>query len=814
MRLVDLDLNQFDNKQKIVLLCSVKTKDIATFCLKNHGLEVWRYCDIDSEEIKEGYLSFDRVVELEKQHKVVIVVSYRTHVLWLLNRLSNLGIGTTYSIRNLFSKETLRASKLYNSNQTVIEIFDDSFFYEDVFRNPECVYISSVDATVTSRCSLKCKDCSNLMQYYNNPENYDINKLIESINLLLSKIDMLGDLRILGGEPFVNKEFVRLVECFKNNSKIKKISVYSNATIFPDDSILDILKTSGVLLVFSDYGELSSKLNVWKKWCRDNQIGFFVEKTEWWQDCGKLERHDYSFHELLDIYSNCECRSVPTIINNKLYPCQYSANADNLGAMYKNEAEKDYIEINSGLNGNDIFDFLYNRQYLEGCRYCNGRNSKRAKIQAHVQTNKQLKYKIKNKSDYQYETLECSSVLGKSGKSLSVIIPVYNAEEYAKQMILSVLNSTYENMEIIIVDDGSTDNSLSIIREQLEKYQNKRSVLIQNEHHGVVFTRNTGIRHATGEYITFVDADDYIEDRYFENLMNDTDDCDYLRTYYVKCYQDEKSFDEHLGGQKIYYRVFKTFFQEGIFSGDQMRIIWKYMFYNPMYFMENCLYSALYKTDMMKKVYEMIPEEIQYGEDALYTGIYLSLCNKVKLSTNEIGYFYRVRPAEERYDWGESIRNLEKFYNTLEDAFRNHKERKMLLDGAQREYCHFMMSFCRNRFKNNDRYKEFNYPYYGRLASKNVVIYGAGKVGKSYYKSAIAEGECRVVAWVDKNAEEIQKKEMLPVSNTDILPTVDFDILIIAVANRWQRDVIEKELEEIGIEKSRMEWFPTKEVAI
>ena len=92
---------------------------------------------------------------------------------------------------------------------------------------------------------------------------------------------------------------------------------------------------------------------------------------------------------------------------------------------------------------------------------------------------------------------------------LSVIVPVYNTEKYLKKCLKSIVNQSYKNLEILIINDGSTDGSLNIIRKFEETYPNV--FLYNKENSGVADTRNFGIQKATGDFITFVDSDDFIE---------------------------------------------------------------------------------------------------------------------------------------------------------------------------------------------------------------------------------------------------------------------------------------------------------------
>lgn len=99
---------------------------------------------------------------------------------------------------------------------------------------------------------------------------------------------------------------------------------------------------------------------------------------------------------------------------------------------------------------------------------------------------------------------------------ISVIMPVYNVEKYIETALKSIVNQTYKNLEIIIVDDGSTDKSIQIIK---DKFKDKRIKLINQKNQGLSMARNTGIDNAIGEFIFFVDSDDYVEPELIYNAV-------------------------------------------------------------------------------------------------------------------------------------------------------------------------------------------------------------------------------------------------------------------------------------------------------
>lgn len=111
-----------------------------------------------------------------------------------------------------------------------------------------------------------------------------------------------------------------------------------------------------------------------------------------------------------------------------------------------------------------------------------------------------------------------------SSSIISIIIPVYNAEHTLHEMVDSLNKQTFQNFEVILVDDGSTDGSLELCRALVE--QSERYAVYTQENQGAYAARNTGLSHVTGEYVTFVDADDELDARYLERLLEAIQDAD------------------------------------------------------------------------------------------------------------------------------------------------------------------------------------------------------------------------------------------------------------------------------------------------
>ena len=98
---------------------------------------------------------------------------------------------------------------------------------------------------------------------------------------------------------------------------------------------------------------------------------------------------------------------------------------------------------------------------------------------------------------------------------VSIIVPVYNVEQYIRRCIDSILNQSYKNIELIIVDDGSTDSSPQIIKEYIDK-----AIIVTQRNKGLAAARNTGLSHATGDFLCFVDSDDYLLNDAIMSMLN------------------------------------------------------------------------------------------------------------------------------------------------------------------------------------------------------------------------------------------------------------------------------------------------------
>lgn len=138
---------------------------------------------------------------------------------------------------------------------------------------------------------------------------------------------------------------------------------------------------------------------------------------------------------------------------------------------------------------------------------------------------------------------------------ITVIVPVYKAEQYLEVCIRSILNQTFKDMEIILIDDGSSDKCPAICDEYAKKDQ--RIKMIHQKNAGIAVARNEGIRNANGEYITFVDSDDYLEPEMYNEMFQNAKayDCDVVMCDCIKEFGETSSRYTHNIREGYYDRI-------------------------------------------------------------------------------------------------------------------------------------------------------------------------------------------------------------------------------------------------------------------
>ena len=428
---------------------------------------------------------------------------------------------------------------------------------------------------------------------------------------------------------------------------------------------------------------------------------------------------------------------------------------------------------------------------------------------------------------------------------ISVIIPVYNAEEYLEECLNSVLGQSMKEIEVICINDGSTDNSLSILKQFRDRDERLHIISQDNESAGAA--RNRGLEVAKGEYLSFLDADDFFESHMLSTahekakkyeadiVVFRSNQFDERRQSYCESTWTIK--DQYIPNIDVFSRkdvkedffncfacwawdkLFRTeFIRENNISFQNQKSV------NDLLF----VYSALSKAERISIVQEILVHKRinnnnsisnSYSRTKDWNCFYQALSG-LKKQLIQWGIFNELERDYINYALKFSLWNLWKFRNT--DVYENlyntlRSEWFKELGITDHGYSYFynktdyerLNDICSMTCAEYER-KEmirnmsgmFLFPF--ELVNKysKIVLYGAGKVGCAYYRQIQYTKYCEVTAWVDRDYEKLNGG----IENPEIISKREFDVVVIAINDKYiAKEIIEK-LYAMGIDEERIVW--------
>ena len=378
--------------------------------LKIKNIKVDFFCDSDvrkqDKEIdKIKIISPNDLDKLGKSIDIFVSTNYFSSIVPLLE---NKGFKNLYKSTELL--ENLDIEKFYkkvvikgNGHLEPLKLKREIDFYNEMGRKDDYVIndklnIKTIDIQVTEKCSLKCKDCSNLMQYYQRPKDSELELLLKSVEKIMSAVDSLEEFRVLGGDPFMNKELHKIINKLVTYEKCKKVVVYTNARFVPKGDNLNCLKNKKVILDITNYGPTSPANDKFIEVAKKENIAFTSFRCTTWQDCGRIMPFSNKKEkELEHLFNNCCNSDLISLLHGKLYRCPFSANGVNLKAIPQNESDEVNL-MNDNLTNKELRDQIkklcYDKKYLTACSYCNGRDYSSVNVPSALQTKKPLEFEL------------------------------------------------------------------------------------------------------------------------------------------------------------------------------------------------------------------------------------------------------------------------------------------------------------------------------------------------------------------------------------------------------------------------------------
>lgn len=377
---------------------------------------------------------------------------------------------------------------------------------------------------------------------------------------------------------------------------------------------------------------------------------------------------------------------------------------------------------------------------------------------------------------------------------ISIVVPIYNVASYLERCVNSLTAQTYKNIEIILVDDGSTDGSEELC-ERLS-IKDKRIRVLHQANGGVTKARKSGVAVAKGEYVGYVDPDDWVEPEMYESMFKTMiiEDVD------IVCDGMKRENDAGI------YSIWPgANYPCGIYKNESLLKLKKTLIENGSIRISGSMANKLFKKCILWECLRSLDERMcGVGDDVACVVPYILKASGIAIIDNAYyhGYDRLDSAVHSQHDTWYEQSNL--LYICLKKAIEAYSDNVELLAGLKQFWLKEILSGLNNYYP--DTY-DFRFPIEIKDDEKcSIVLYGAGCVGRNYYKQLSRNDNVDIVLWVDENYKS-KSLEDISVDPIWKIKEVKFDYIIVAINNQDIADEIKKELvQSYGVRKDIVIW--------
>ena len=385
---------------------------------------------------------------------------------------------------------------------------------------------------------------------------------------------------------------------------------------------------------------------------------------------------------------------------------------------------------------------------------------------------------------------------------VSVIVPIYNAEAFLPKCLDSILAQTLNQIEIICVNDGSTDESRNILKKYAEK--NEQIRILDKENGGLVSARKAGVSVATGMYVGFVDADDWIEAGMYERLYHiaSQHNADIVTSGYIQ--------------EGNYISVGYDNIAPGVYTENRM----DYLRNNTIFNLEKCdkgicasLCFKLFKAEIMKNIIYQIPNDITTSEDRVTSLTFLLHCRRAAV-LHEAYYHYVMHHTSMMHSVDTNyLMRLNTTYQYLISLYSHPNFSDKMRVQVELYITQFAIKGINTwlGFKNHNLMWIDSYWMDYLPEGSKVAIYGAGDLGMKYYQQITASKKLTFSGCVDFGYERMKGFPFDVWNPTELLHR-SYDVLVITIKNSAVADEVKTRLISLGIKEESIRWFEQKEI--
>lgn len=388
-----------------------------------------------------------------------------------------------------------------------------------------------------------------------------------------------------------------------------------------------------------------------------------------------------------------------------------------------------------------------------------------------------------------------------STNKVSIVIPVFNTAEYLPECIDSIRRQTLKDIEIICVDDGSTDDCLDI----LEAYaaEDERIRVIHKDNGGPASARKAGIRAAGGQYIGFVDSDDWIEENMYELLYQKA----------VEHQSDMVTCGFFLEGN--YTTMHMDTVPPGLYDGEDMKELREKAIYNleeKSSGLKASLCYKLFRKELICEAQYKVPDEITMADDKMCLLTALLECNSVYVCHKAL-YHYRIRANSIVHSGSaEYLLKVYVVYKYLQELFEHSCFTKNMRWQAEIYITELLYKGINTLLGFENRNLLWIDPYWLDSLPENsrVILYGAGELGRKYHKQLQSRKDLHYITCIDFSYEQLNSEELV-VESPDVVNSDTYDYIVITIKNPQKAGDVREELIKRGIADDKILWFDQTE---
>ena len=248
------------------------------------------------------------------------------------------------------------------------------------------IRMNHIDFVVCENCTLRCRDCANLISAYERPEILNKEDYYLAMDRLMERMDHVGSIYLLGGEPFLNTNLQHIIDKFSHYENSGGMTIFSNGTIVPDRDTLLTMKKCNVAVHISDYHIKSQKIREVSEELEKTGVRYVIKEYKTWIGLGDFRDRHRTKEQDARVHQDCFFRKQYTFHRGRLFYCPRSAHGTYLKMMKESvEGQLDFTDENQIPTKEELREFIADQNPPYYCHFCDGGNIYSRPIPAAIQ---------------------------------------------------------------------------------------------------------------------------------------------------------------------------------------------------------------------------------------------------------------------------------------------------------------------------------------------------------------------------------------------------------------------------------------------